>query len=53
MRTEWKRKVPPKRRRIAIGKDFRQHKMTADEKKEEIIKEAKAKKESKLKNRCL
>ena len=50
MGTVRKRNVPHEGRN---DRDFCQHKITADEKKEEIIKEAKAKKESKLKNRCL
>ena len=49
MGTVRKRNVPHEERN---DRDFRQHKMTAY-KKEEIIREAKAKKESKLKNRCL
>ena len=51
MGTARKRNVPHEERN---DRDFCQHKMTAYKKKEEeIIKEAKAKKESKLKNRCL
>lgn len=50
MGTVRKRNVPHEERN---DRDFCQHKMTAYKKKEEIIKEAKAKKESKLKNTCL